>query len=680
MANSETIKATIDANINTNGNQAITGAVMNSVLKQMVDSTDAQLAELSAEIISETIPLSEPMVGYINKNGEYVNSEAFIYYTINVKKGDLFTITQEVSSAVAVFATQGAIADTYRVLLVSDGTNREYHYVCDFDGVLYISTRPNVNTLRGLRGNGLDKIVESLNKTIFSDILPIAEKSEIKQYVRYSDGEIVATGSLIHTFTLPNCQYKSLRVFVTGADNYAAPIAFYNTDKPSIESYMKDASLSMIANMGGGNWYEVNVPSDCVTIVITNHMQLEPNPQIMVNSLASYVKSIQGSSSTDVNTSSSANVGVSLFLKKKFYGHLFEINESLAGSDSYIIPQQSLFDIQLSKRLGFDIIEANVRETSDGNAIVMHGNNGAFGYEVVDFNGEFTYATTQVSTKTLAWIKENIRYRSTIGKYNVAPLSLEEFLLECKKNSMIPLVELKSGYVDIVDKIMGNGNYIAYIQQDGNATRQDTSALITTYKAFTTKAEILAECEKYGVPYMYCMSNPTKFDDEQLADIVQTLHEKGYMISSAYLGRDNVDRVLRLGFDGYAARWEVNDFDSGNLVNLNSEFSFEEDYTTTGTLADDGAIELSANQNIKNKATIDKVQFGMSQVNIVFKGDIKVRIGDFANNGTNERYTSEEYRSLVISSRLLNESPSLMILGMADGTRVLSVTYKVSKC
>ena len=660
-------------------NDLTTGGSANVLSAEQGKVLKGELAELSEKTTNELISLTEPSAGYINKNGVYVNSEAFIYYTINVKKGDLFTITQEVSSAVAVFATQGAIADTYRVLLVSDGTNREYHYVCDFDGVLYISTRPNVKTLRGLRGNGFDKIVESIDKTTFSDIFPIAEKSELKQYVRYSDGELVATGSLIHTFTLSNCQYRSLRVFVTGADNYAAPIAFYNTEKPSTESYMKDASLPMIANMGGGNWYEVNVPSDCVTIVITNHMQLEPNPQIMVNSLASYVKSIQGSS-TNMNPSSSANVGASLFLKKKFYGHLFEINESLQGADSYIIPQQSLFDIQLSKRLGFDIIEANIRETSDRNAIVMHGNNGAFGYEVVDLNGEFTYATTQVSTKPLAWIKENIRYRSTIGKYNVAPLSLEEFLLECKKNNMIPLVELKSGYVDIVDKIMGKGNYIAYIQQDGNATRQDTSALITTYKGFTTKAEILEECEKYGVPYMYCMSNPTWFDDEQLADIVQTLHEEGYMISSAYLGRDNVDRVLRLGFDGYAARWEVNDFDSGNLVNLNSEFSYEGDYTTTGTLADDGAIELSANQNIKNKATMDKVQFGMSQVNIVFKGDIKVRIGDFANNGTNERYTSEEYRSLVISSRLLNESPSLLILGMADGTRVLSVTYKVSKC
>lgn len=54
MANFDTIKTAIDANINTNGNQAITGAVMNSILKQMVDSTDTELTE-SERALSETI-------------------------------------------------------------------------------------------------------------------------------------------------------------------------------------------------------------------------------------------------------------------------------------------------------------------------------------------------------------------------------------------------------------------------------------------------------------------------------------------------------------------------------------------------------------------------------------------------------------------------------------------------
>lgn len=49
MANFDTIKTAIDANVNTNGTQAITGAVMNSVLKQMVDSTDAELTKLESE-------------------------------------------------------------------------------------------------------------------------------------------------------------------------------------------------------------------------------------------------------------------------------------------------------------------------------------------------------------------------------------------------------------------------------------------------------------------------------------------------------------------------------------------------------------------------------------------------------------------------------------------------------
>lgn len=49
MANSETIKTTIDANINTNGNQAITGAVLNRVLNDMVDEYDSKLARLDQD-------------------------------------------------------------------------------------------------------------------------------------------------------------------------------------------------------------------------------------------------------------------------------------------------------------------------------------------------------------------------------------------------------------------------------------------------------------------------------------------------------------------------------------------------------------------------------------------------------------------------------------------------------
>ena len=50
MANFDTIKTAIDANIKTNGTQDITGGKMNSILKQIVDATDEQLTELESEV------------------------------------------------------------------------------------------------------------------------------------------------------------------------------------------------------------------------------------------------------------------------------------------------------------------------------------------------------------------------------------------------------------------------------------------------------------------------------------------------------------------------------------------------------------------------------------------------------------------------------------------------------
>lgn len=58
MANFDTIKTAIDANVNTNGKQEITGGKMNSILHQMVDATDEQLTELDGK----SIFLSEPNI------------------------------------------------------------------------------------------------------------------------------------------------------------------------------------------------------------------------------------------------------------------------------------------------------------------------------------------------------------------------------------------------------------------------------------------------------------------------------------------------------------------------------------------------------------------------------------------------------------------------------------------
>lgn len=59
MANFNTIRTTIDANITHNGNQEITGGVLNSVLTQMVDSTEENFEDLRTNTDGKLAELSE---------------------------------------------------------------------------------------------------------------------------------------------------------------------------------------------------------------------------------------------------------------------------------------------------------------------------------------------------------------------------------------------------------------------------------------------------------------------------------------------------------------------------------------------------------------------------------------------------------------------------------------------
>lgn len=59
MGRFDATKATIDANIKSNGNQEITGDILNSVMKGMVDATDAQLAEQSAKLTELSADVGE---------------------------------------------------------------------------------------------------------------------------------------------------------------------------------------------------------------------------------------------------------------------------------------------------------------------------------------------------------------------------------------------------------------------------------------------------------------------------------------------------------------------------------------------------------------------------------------------------------------------------------------------
>ena len=352
-----------------------------------------------------------------------------------------------------------------------------------------------------------------------------------------------------------------------------------------------------------------------------------------------------------------------------FYAHMF-LDKIYETSTDITVPSESLDDIRVSRRLGFNVIEANVQTTSDGKFIVIHGSGGKFGYEVTDLNGDFTYADTAINSVTLDWIKANIRYRSDIPRFRTAIPTFEEFLRECRLQGMIPFAQASTAaMVALLDGIMGYGNYFAY-----NGVRSLTKAPIVEYLSLTTKEAILEHARSKGVPYVYAMANYNTFTDDELKDIVSSLHSEGFMIATAYVSATNADRVRKLGFDMIASSWNVNNFDNANLCTLcvGADWS---DFQITGSSATDAGVELGAGQRItpKNALGVEFLAKGMLQV--TFSGTVYLRCGK-----DEQEVTSDGINSVIFSSYFINTAPTFDIVGQSAGAVITDVVFKASKC
>ena len=352
---------------------------------------------------------------------------------------------------------------------------------------------------------------------------------------------------------------------------------------------------------------------------------------------------------------------------KRYYDHLFI---DMYSSPNQVIPNQSLFNVDMSRRLGFNVIEANLHKLSDDNYLVIHGVSGKFGPQVEHVDGTTDISDIKIGSVTLAWVKENVRYRSLYEKYRVAPPSIEEFMSACKENNLIPFATCTSEEMATrLNELMGKDNYIAY-----NGQRAWTDAIISTYTGKTTKQEILDHCNSYGQPFMYCMSNPTTFDDETLRDIVDAVHKEGYLISFAgcYLSEQENQRLMSMGFDASASAWQIPDIDSGNICNLVAGLDFN-DFTHTGTDSD-GVLELAAGQKIES-GDLAKVFLGAANLDIRYSGEIKLTLG---HKIVNKVFTSDGTDGQRFSTYFIDAKPTFAIEAVQP-TTIISIEYKASK-
>lgn len=366
------------------------------------------------------------------------------------------------------------------------------------------------------------------------------------------------------------------------------------------------------------------------------------------------------------------------FNRDRFYAHLFLSETAMPSGDEHqVIPSQSIFDVQISDRLGFNIIEGNVRKTSDGKYIVIHGGGGGtLGSQVVDVNGD-PATNVVIANTTLADIQNNYHYRSKYAKYRTSIPTLETFLLECRMHNMTPLLQwVDVGEIEIIKKIMGNN----FIQYDG--LRTTTDGMIMKYGNAPTLATVIGWCDTIKPPLMVCIADTDNiYTDADLDDLVEACHTRGVYIGYTNNYKNPIDnlRVLKHGFDFASSGWDVNDFNYGNLIHVSSDVDFS-DFTHTGSVLD-GKLFLENGDTVQLTTQLNSCFLAKGILDVVFDGSIGLSMGKYIDvKATDTKlFTSDSKNSIRFSTMFLELVPDFTIT--ASGNVVISqIMYKASRC
>lgn len=284
MGRFDTTKATINANIKKNGNQEITGSILNSVMTEMVDATDAELAKLSAKVSGGRKDLV-PEVDFQYIDGDYggigvIDYTASYWHSspIFLKKGEsIYTKRQYRGNTWAI--VQVTKDGAWVKGLVKVDQSLEHSYTAAED--MYVSitnTKVNATSYRPLEEaylvvsglnvlpSELQELKDSTTKAIDELSASLGKRIDLASGVDYqqNQGSInklgilkaddanfwystpieVKRGEVVH-MTTPY-QGSGMAIGRTDADgNYYAPIAIHDKTKSYIANIDFDGYIAI---------------------------------------------------------------------------------------------------------------------------------------------------------------------------------------------------------------------------------------------------------------------------------------------------------------------------------------------------------------------------------------------------------------------------------------------------
>ena len=308
------------------------------------------------------------------------------------------------------------------------------------------------------------------------------------------------------------------------------------------------------------------------------------------------------------------------------------------------VPENSLEAVRMAKKFGYKGIECDVKYTSDKVMVIMHDKTinrtmrNASDYSKVEDPVEVKKTSFKDLRDNYIMISENPSMRERIP-------TLEELLLECKSQGVIPM--LHSNIIEsfeMAQKIMGDGNWIAF-SSDYNAmkkAREITSGLILySIRKDEFIEDVLCKLDTIGKP---CGISTMKY--EQLTkDFNTQLVEAGYQVQAS---------IFRSPLESYAHNRNI-------TMQLSDFCVVPEQGLKTVHKWNAKKINLKAEEFYEK--TWEEMEYGAIILKVKAKGMIKVTVNDKDFYYLNSLDSPEER---FIGIRFHNTAPKFKIIAQKD--------------
>ena len=593
--------------------------------------------------------------------------------------GSSATVTNSGTSQNAVF-NFGIPEGTFDTSIIANdySSNKTYSVgdYCVYSGLLYrcISSIETAEawTPAHWKSVSIGNDVKIINDEVSSIEDVIIIKGDSQNITGWGRGQINPTNGSASS-SLYACRTGTITFSTSGKylfdpkDGYIISLFEYN-GVPSTSTFVQtcfiNSETSQIVTINNDYSYRCMVKS-------TNNLEITPSDlpnDVMQYAICETVKDAILNLETELEDDRN-NAPEFQLSTKCCYDHLF-VNRF---GNQCTIPAESIYHVNISRSLGYNIIEAHPQHSSDNVYFVHHLESGKFGRYFHAADGVTDISNISPNEKTWDWIVNNVRYNSNVAKYQTRPTTLEEFLIGCKQNGLMPLLKFTDNNVkEMVIRIMGKNNYIVY-----EGTRATSgNAVIFRWENYETLEDILTFCNGIGKPLIYGSSLfTTFFTKSQLSEIVQTLHENGYMTAVAYEGNEFWRQYSPLGVDFCGGTRTTNRLESGNLYNLRNIYNTS-DFTITNGTVSNNVITLSNGGTI-TCAAIGSATRQVARVDLEVDFDGVLTLGGLGEFRGDITFNSDDGK-LIVSTAVINGNINFILTATNEVT-IRDISYKVSE-